>query len=68
MENIHTIAMSIMMTFILLLASAALFHHFVLKDGILLKMLGKNSTLYYFLVVTDASLDNIFLAQEYDRY
>ena len=41
MGDVHEIAMNIMMSLILLHATAALLHQYVLKDGTLLKMLGQ---------------------------
>lgn len=41
MGDVHEIAINIMMTLVLLHAAAAIFHQYVLKDGTLLKMLGK---------------------------
>ncbi|MBJ7553626.1 cytochrome b [Marinomonas spartinae] len=40
--DIHQITMNIMMSLILLHALAALFHQYVLKDGLLLRMLGRS--------------------------
>lgn len=41
MGDVHEIAMNIMMSLILLHATAELLHQYVLKDGTLLKMLGQ---------------------------
>jgi len=41
MGDVHEITMNIMMTLVLIHAFVALFHHYILKDGTLLKMLGQ---------------------------